>query len=57
MAPFLAQACLASLQAYSPSAQVKAAAVEVGDLNWNGEKKIILPTMEVYFNLLLAQWG
>jgi hypothetical protein len=36
---FLARACLGSLQAYSPTAQAKAVAAQVGGLNWNGEKK------------------
>jgi hypothetical protein len=38
---------VAPAQACSLSAQVKAAAAEVGDLNWNGEKKVLLPTMGV----------
>lgn len=37
----------AALQAHSPSAQGKAAAVQVGDLKWNGEKKRLLPTIRV----------
>jgi hypothetical protein len=38
MIPLLVKTCSASLQAYSPSARVKAAAAQVGDHNWNGEK-------------------
>jgi hypothetical protein len=37
----------ASLQVHSPSAQVKAAAAQVGDLNWNGQKK----------NVIAHYWG
>jgi hypothetical protein len=29
---------------HSPSAQVKAAAAQIADLNWNWEKKILCPT-------------
>jgi hypothetical protein len=47
MIPLLVKACSASLQAYSPSAQVKAAAAQVGDRNCNGEKKILYSTNEV----------
>jgi hypothetical protein len=39
MATLLAQARSALVQASSPSAQVKAAEVQVGDRNWNWEKK------------------
>jgi hypothetical protein len=40
----------ASFQASSPSAQVKAAAAQVGDRNWNWEKKILCSTIEVIIN-------
>jgi len=41
MATLLAQARSASVQASSPSAQVKAAVAKVGDYNWNWEEKIL----------------
>jgi hypothetical protein len=44
-----ARAASASLQAYSPSTRVKAAAAQVVDLNWNSEKRILLPTIKVAF--------
>jgi hypothetical protein len=42
MTPLLAGACSASLQVFSPSAQVKAAAAQVVDLNWDGEGKNLI---------------
>ena len=37
-----------SVQAYSLSPQVKAAAAQVGGRNWNWRKKILCPTIEVF---------
>jgi hypothetical protein len=37
----------ASVQAYSPLVQDKAAAAQVGDRNWNWGKNILCPTFEV----------
>jgi len=51
MAPLLVQVRSASVQASSPSAQVKAAAAQAGDRNWNWRKKILCPTMEVLHEL------
>jgi len=42
-----ARATSASVQAYPPSAQFEAAAGQVDDCNWNGEKKSLLPTIGV----------
>jgi hypothetical protein len=42
VATLLAQARSASVQASSPSAQVKVAVAQVGDRNWNWEKKIFM---------------
>ena len=47
VARLLVQARSASVQASSPSPQVKAAAAQVGDRNWNLRKKILCPTIEV----------
>jgi hypothetical protein len=47
MATLLEQAHSASVQASSPSAQVKAAVAKIGDHNWNWEKKILYSTMGV----------
>lgn len=51
MPPSLAQACSVSLQTYSPSTQGKAVAAKANDLNWNGEEKILLPTIGVLTEL------
>jgi len=48
MATLLAQARTASVQASSPSAQIKAAVPQVGDRNWNWRKHILCPTIRVF---------
>jgi hypothetical protein len=45
--PLLEQARSVWLQASSPSAQVKTAAAQVGDRNWNWRGKISCPTIRV----------
>jgi hypothetical protein len=49
MVSLLVKACSTSIQASSPSAQVKAAAAQVGDRNWNWEKKILCPTIGIFW--------
>ena len=42
------QASSVSLQASSPSAELEAAAAQVGDRKWNWEKKILYLTIEAF---------
>jgi hypothetical protein len=53
-ARLLAHACSASVQASSPSAQVKVAAGQIGDRNWNWKKKFLCSTIGVDSNKTVA---